>query len=292
MEEPKETELKDKKIEAEKLEVIYREYWEHARQCVNERLWFTNIYAVILAAIMVFLGETGSSESTNFVSAFLMASFGFILSVIGFQVVVTLSLGYDHYINDITMILYYWDKMEFYRRPKKPVIFRNVHRRLFQFAIALFVALSLYYASGATAALGGSRVIFLLGLLSEHWSFPMLTFLIIFLIIEVLYYCRWEKFSRECSRFREALQYDFKGIFREEWSGWFKNPRGGKKAIRAEEIRKRVIEKAVERKILLSEKKCQICRILDCIFNGLYCIWDAFYRIVCGSPGRNNQLRQ
>ncbi|MBU7012406.1 MAG: UbiA prenyltransferase family protein [Theionarchaea archaeon] len=279
-----ETEPKDEKIEAEKLESIYREYWEHARQCVNERIWFTNIYAIIVAAILVFLGGKGFSQPADFVSAFLLASFGLIASLVTFLMIIAVSLGYDHYIVDITMILYYWDKMEFYRRPGKPVTFRKVHRWFFEITIALFATLLVYYASQKTA---------FLGVFNEHWGVPVLTFFIVFVIIEVLYQCRWEKYSSQCARFKKALRYDFDGKYRKEWSKWFKDPRCGKKTITAEEIQKKVIEDAVERGILLPrEKECCLCGKLDWIFWGIDLIYDAFYRIICCKPRKKEKSRK
>ncbi len=35
---------------------VYEQHWLHARHCENERLWFTNIYAVILAGALSLFG--------------------------------------------------------------------------------------------------------------------------------------------------------------------------------------------------------------------------------------------
>ena len=211
------------------LETIYTEYWNHTRQCINERLWFTNIYAVVLAAILVYMGEIGSREDIGFGSIFLLASFGVILSIVGYLVVIAVSLGYDHYIGDITMILYYWDKMEFYRRPGKPVTFRKVHLWFFEITIVLFSVISLYS---------------LFQVLRENplWLIPVS--IVIFVFVKAFYHYRWEKYSTECALFKKALQYDFDGKYREKWDEYFKDPRKfiGKKTITAEEIRRRVIE--------------------------------------------------
>ena len=209
------------------LETIYTECWNHTRQCINERLWFTNIYAAVLAAILVYMGEMSSRD--NFGSVFLLAIFGIILSIIGYLVVIAVSLGYDHYIGDITMILYYWDMMEFYRHPKKPVTFRKVHLWFFEITIVLFSVISLYS---------------LFQVFRENPLWLILIFIVIFVFVKKFYHRKWERYSTECSLFKEALQYDFDRKYRKEWPEYFKDPRKfiGKEKIKAEDIRKKVID--------------------------------------------------
>jgi hypothetical protein len=232
---------------------------------------------VAVIAILVFIAEIGSGQQVNTAQqtglspTFLLALFGFILSIIGLRVVVSLTLGYDHYIGDITMILHYWDKMEFYRRPKKPVTFRKVHRRFFEVNISLFAMLSLYY---------GAQQMSFLAVFHEHLILPVLAFFITFVVIEVLHQCRWERFSRECVQFKKALQYDFDGKYREEWNWWFKDPRHGSTTIRPEEIRERIIDDAVDREILSPDDVCWLCVNLDQIYRKLYWIYHRFYRVM------------
>ena len=38
------------------LEKVYEQYWLHARHQENQRLWFTNIYAVIVAGLLAYIG--------------------------------------------------------------------------------------------------------------------------------------------------------------------------------------------------------------------------------------------
>lgn len=154
----------------------------------------------MVAAILVFLGQTDSTQQIGIGPTFLLVAFGLILSIIGLLVIITLSLGYEHYITDITMILYCWDKMEFYRHPSKPVHFKTVYRWFFEITIALFAALLLYYVSQ-----------------SRDW---LITGFIIALIASEGIYQLW------CKRYFDEL-YDFKMILKGDtgeiiWKKWDK----------------------------------------------------------------------
>jgi hypothetical protein len=46
-------------------EKIYEQYWLHARHQENQRLSFTNIYAVIVTGVFAFLGIIYQIESDN-----------------------------------------------------------------------------------------------------------------------------------------------------------------------------------------------------------------------------------
>lgn len=45
---------------------MFKEYWEQARHCENERLWFTNIYAAVVAAILVFMNQVNTGSQAGF----------------------------------------------------------------------------------------------------------------------------------------------------------------------------------------------------------------------------------
>jgi len=174
-----------------------------------------------MAAILAFIAEI-ESRSANPTPVLLLSSFGFILSVIGFMVVISLSLGYAHYIGDITMILYYWDKMEFYRHPKKPATFRDVHRRFFEITIVLFTVLFLFYLSRTWEPLA---------VLHEHPIWLIGISIIILIHIEGVYRWKFEKYATECARFKKALQNDFEGKYRDDWENWFKKPSARERII-------------------------------------------------------------
>ena len=239
--------LEEQEYEKE-LVAIFKENWNHVRHCENERLWFTNIYAVVVAAILVFIGNAAYGGSRDFGSASLLAFFGLILSIIGFFIVNALTLGYHHHITDLVMIYYYWDKMEFYRHPKKPTHFSISHRWFFEITIALFVVLLLVYLPQAGISLPYFH---------ENPPWLIVIFISIFIVIEGLYWWKWENYYSDCMRFKKALQNDLDGEYRkgDAWKEWFKDPRIMKNKLKGDtmkpgEIRKQIIDNAKERGIL------------------------------------------
>lgn len=70
--------------------IIYEQYWLHARHVQNERLWFTNIYAIIVAGSFAIMGLTEISTAIKLA----IVSFLFILSIIGFCLVYTLRIPF------------------------------------------------------------------------------------------------------------------------------------------------------------------------------------------------------
>lgn len=216
------------------LETIFTEHWKHARHCENERLWFTNVYAVVVAAILYSIAEISKDPETTSVPVLVLALFGLILSVLGFLVVITLTLGHLHHITDIVMIFYRWDKMEFYTHPKKPVYFMNIHRYFYEITIALFLALFLFY-------------------IRKHW-FWLIVALIISVFIEVSYRCKWKKYSDECWRLEKALKNDTKGRYRKDWNTWFRDPD-------SPNFRNAIVEDAEEMGFLLPLEESRICKV-------------------------------
>lgn len=270
---------KDEQEYKDELIAIFKEHWNHARHCENERLWFTNIYAVVVAAVLVFIGNAAYGVLADFDSAALLALFGLILSVIGFLVVTALTLGYLHHMTDIDMVFYYWDKMEFFRHPRKPALFGSAHRWFFEITIGLFAVLLLIYLPQAWTSLPPFH---------DYPGLLILTFITIFIVIEGLYRCEWKKYSNDCVRFRKALKYDFDKEYRKKWEKYFKDPRdlkdpndpeSGKKTITAEEIRQKVIEFATPNILPEVKEECWLCklshlilRIFNRIYNGIICI--------------------
>lgn len=256
------------------LRVAFSEYWKHTRQCVNERLWYTAIYGAVVAAILYYMREIRGDE--NPVLIMLPFIFGLAMSVGGLLMVIATTLGYRHYIADITMIVYYWDKMEFYKHQEKPIRFGDVHRLLFEFFIALFIVLSLGYMtySNTTSALFDYMVwspvalsifliiecllwltwrkysqffialliVFLLLYMTHSWTFSVLWWVIvilgIFFIIEWMFQLKWEKYFQDCMRFASILKSDTEGRYRSDWERWFKTPHFHERIIRDAEKRK------------------------------------------------------
>ncbi|KYK34626.1 MAG: hypothetical protein AYK18_13925 [Theionarchaea archaeon DG-70] len=210
------------------LETIFTEHWKHARHCENERLWFTNIYVAVVAAILVFMRKICCCEQPNSDLTLVLVIFGLVLSVLGFQVMISLSLGYDHHITDIIMIFYYWDRMEFYRHPGKPFLFMSALRYFHEITIVLFAALTLYYGYLAWERLAvfHNQPVWLIGIS-----------LIIFAHVEGLYRWRWEEYIKDNWRFARALRKDTERRY-EDWDKWFKDP----------DFRRKIIEDAKKQK--------------------------------------------
>jgi hypothetical protein len=178
---------------------IFKENWSQARHCENMRLWFTNIYAVVVAGILVFMGET-----TELGPVLLFLSFGLILSVLGLLIVIAASLGYENYFINIVTILYYWDKMEFFNVPSKPVHFRSMHRCFYEITIALFGALLQFYLL---------KIVIL----------AIFVFIGIFLILEGVYRIKLKKYFELRWAFTKALLHDTERFYRRHWDILFKN---------------------------------------------------------------------
>lgn len=72
------------KAREELLKSIYEQHWLHARHIENERLWFTNIFALIVAGLLAFLGKELSSLFAIYAGCFI-----FILSMLGYALCIT-----------------------------------------------------------------------------------------------------------------------------------------------------------------------------------------------------------
>ena len=66
------SERDDREIRQKNLRVVYEQYWGHARHVANERLWFTNIYAVIVGGAFAFMATSQSSVVHLYLSGFLL----------------------------------------------------------------------------------------------------------------------------------------------------------------------------------------------------------------------------
>lgn len=151
--------------------------------------WFTSIYAAIMAAILVFMGQIGFGEQVNLALITLLAVFGFILSLFGYYIMIALSLGHLNYILNIVVILYYWNKSEFYRDWEKGVHYKNYQRLFFEITIALFPAVLSFFVL---------RTLFLPDVFSESALFIIILVTIIGIwgilsvAFEKLYQWRWK----------------------------------------------------------------------------------------------------
>jgi hypothetical protein len=83
------------------IEKVYEQYWLHARHQENQRLWFTNIYAVIVAGILAYLGAIyklgNGNNSTFFISAIILFIFLTILSIFGYLITLAWNIPFVIY---------------------------------------------------------------------------------------------------------------------------------------------------------------------------------------------------
>lgn len=78
----------EEKARVELLKSVYEQHWLHARHVENERLWFTNIFALIVAGLLAFLGTTEDKELLPQFAIY-VGYFIFILSLLGYFVCLT-----------------------------------------------------------------------------------------------------------------------------------------------------------------------------------------------------------
>ena len=172
----------------------------------------------MVAAILAFLGGIYSNQPVDIPNFGLfhqilipiLLSFAFILSVIGLRVIVTLSLGYEHYLTDITMITYFWNEMVFYRHPSKPFHFKEVYYWFYMITICLFSFLLSYYVFQ-----------------SLNWSekSAFISFAITLVVFTVLLQQKsalWKQKFGELEELREILKKDTERKIYNGWDGLVK----------------------------------------------------------------------
>lgn len=78
----------EEKVREELLKSVYEQHWLHARHVENERLWFTNIFALIVAGLLAFLGTVEDEELLSLFAVY-AGCFIFILSILGYFLCLT-----------------------------------------------------------------------------------------------------------------------------------------------------------------------------------------------------------
>lgn len=100
----------------ENLRRVYEQNWLHARHVENERLWFTNIYAVVMAGSLALMSEKGLIWP--------LATFLLVLSLLGFFMCHALRMPFIRHSRISEIILRReWqlkDYSGFYPRTKQP----------------------------------------------------------------------------------------------------------------------------------------------------------------------------
>lgn len=70
----------EEKARHELLKSVYEQHWLHARHLENERLWFTNIYILIVGALLAYTFESGKAGFWSWPILIII----FVLSLAGF----------------------------------------------------------------------------------------------------------------------------------------------------------------------------------------------------------------
>ena len=180
------------------LETILREAWTHSRHCETQIYWFTSIFDAVVAVILVFMKQT-CCQQTNPNLMLLIALFGLALSVMGFFILMALSLGHQNYIMNVIVILHKMGKTRYYIDWKKPVHYKDFHRMFFEIAIGLFAALFLFYGSHVWDSL----VAF------QNSAILILIVSVVFLHIEAVYRLTWKKHFDKRKDFILKIHPDF-----------------------------------------------------------------------------------
>ncbi|KYK34620.1 MAG: hypothetical protein AYK18_13895 [Theionarchaea archaeon DG-70] len=101
----------------------------------------------------------------------LLCLFLLILSVLGFRVVISQSLGHHNYIINVLMILECWGKTGFFKNPKKPFFLKRSCRKFYEATIAFFFTLFVFFAFYAIKGKVPDTITFIQGS-SSLWYSP------------------------------------------------------------------------------------------------------------------------
>ena len=74
----------EKEVEqTELLRAVYEQHWLHARHVENERLWFTNIFGVVVAGLLAFMFTLENNGTPNLFGVY-GGLFIFVMSLLGY----------------------------------------------------------------------------------------------------------------------------------------------------------------------------------------------------------------
>lgn len=111
----------------ENLRRVYEQYWLHARHQETQRLWFTNIYAVIVAGVFAYFGAVkGHSTIETPLLIFLM-----VLSLFGYLMTYSWNIPFTIFSRSAEEIaIREWDLPEEYQRFTKYREGYEYHKRI------------------------------------------------------------------------------------------------------------------------------------------------------------------
>lgn len=165
----------------------------------------------------------------NYGLALTLSIFVFIFSILGFFMVIALSLGHKNYIMNILVILEFCNKTGFYKDPQKPFHFKIVYRWFYEITISFFAALSFFFASRVWPTISEK----VLSVLYRVWRIPssygdavlsILAFALTIFVFKLYYLICLGKHFKKRNEFIAALQRSKGGIYRLDWDTLIGNP--------------------------------------------------------------------
>lgn len=175
---------------------------------------------MVVGAILAFMSQMDYGEHMNRGIALSLCTFILIFSILGFLMVIALSLGHKNYIMNILVILNYWNKTGFYKDPEKPFHFKVVYRWLYEATIAFFAALTSLFVLLCLNATAPK-------LSYEHAILFVGVFFAVLAIMKQLYKLKWEKAFKDRDTFIRTLQECKRSVYREDWDQWFSKKKSG-----------------------------------------------------------------
>ncbi len=145
------------------LRTVYEQYWLHARHQESQRLWFTNVYAVVVAGVFAYFG--GIQRIDQLLLLFLV-----FLSILGYLMTYSWNVPFAIYSRLAELIsIREWHLPEYYQRftmyKKKKVragrIFIVFYSLMIGACIALLLRETICITNGWTLTIGTMVVIFL-----------------------------------------------------------------------------------------------------------------------------------
>lgn len=177
---------------------------------------------MVVGAILAFMSQMDFEKQIYRGIAVSLCTFILIFSILGFLMVIALSLGHKNYIMNILVILNYWNKTGFYKDPEKPFHFKVVYRWLYEATIAFFAALTSLFVLLCLEPPATD-----LELSYEHAILFVGVFFAVLAIMKGLYKLKWEKAFTDRDKFIRALQECKRSVYREDWDQWLSKKKSG-----------------------------------------------------------------
>ena len=78
---------------------VFRQFWEHCRHMENMRLWFANIYGIMIGGILIYGSQAADPYDTCFTAA------GGLFSLLGLIVAIRFYLEHEKYVENLQLVI-------------------------------------------------------------------------------------------------------------------------------------------------------------------------------------------